>query len=224
MIVGILGKMRVGKDTVADYLVSNHGFVKKAFADPLKEICKILFLFNDDQLYGTDEQKKMPDDRWFGCSARTAQQFIGTELFRNNLNKIMPGLNQDIFIHHLKLWLEDQKKTNPNIKIVVSDVRFQNEVDFIHSIGGTVIRVTKNPPNTLTDTITKNPPNTLTDTVTKNPPNTPMYSTYTITDRIRIHSSETESDSITNYNYSITNNSTINDLYEKVEKLLEQIK
>ena len=38
-IIGILGNKRVGKDTVADYLVKNYGFIKYNFADPIKEIC-----------------------------------------------------------------------------------------------------------------------------------------------------------------------------------------
>ena len=37
MIIGIVGNKNVGKDTLADYLVKEKGFIKYAFADPLKE-------------------------------------------------------------------------------------------------------------------------------------------------------------------------------------------
>jgi hypothetical protein len=35
--IGLMGKKRSGKDTVADYLVERYGFVRVAVADPLKE-------------------------------------------------------------------------------------------------------------------------------------------------------------------------------------------
>ena len=92
MLVGLSGLKGSGKDTCADYLVKNHGFIKVAFADPLKDALKVLFMFTNDQLNGTIEQKEAPDNRWFGCSTRTAMQFVGTELLRDQLDKIMPGL------------------------------------------------------------------------------------------------------------------------------------
>ncbi len=41
--IGISGKMRSGKDTVAAYLRENYGFVRMAIADKLKEVAKDLF-------------------------------------------------------------------------------------------------------------------------------------------------------------------------------------
>jgi hypothetical protein len=54
MIIGIGGEKQHGKDTVANYLVSKYGYTKKAFADRLKEICKISF--PEVNIY--DEQNK----------------------------------------------------------------------------------------------------------------------------------------------------------------------
>jgi hypothetical protein len=61
-VVGITGFKRHGKDTTGDYLCEKYGFTKLAFADPLKEICKILFSFNEDQLYGGS--KEVVDSFW----------------------------------------------------------------------------------------------------------------------------------------------------------------
>src|SRR5579863_3132559 len=56
VIIGITGRKRSGKDTVGNYLVEHYGFVKVSFADTLKEACKIIFGFSDEQVYG-DELK-----------------------------------------------------------------------------------------------------------------------------------------------------------------------
>lgn len=148
MLIGFLGKKGVGKDTCADYLVDKCGYVKKSFADPLKAAAKELFLFSDDQLYGSIKSKETPDPRWFGCTPRTVLQYVGTNLLRDQLETIIPDLEKNIFTHHFKLWYEEQKQKNPDIKIVIADVRFQNEVDVIHSLGGIIIKIVRNVDNT----------------------------------------------------------------------------
>ena len=130
-----------GKTTIAEFLVKNYGFVEKSFADPLKRICKELFILDDYQIYGTQEQKEIPDTRWYDCTPRKMLQYVGTELLRENLDNIMPGLGKNIFTHHFKLWYDAEIKKNPNLRVVISDVRFQNEVDFIQSLEGFVIKL-----------------------------------------------------------------------------------
>ena len=148
---GLMGIKKSGKDTCADYLVGHYGFQKKSFADPLKKACAEIFLFSNEQLYGTQEQKETPDPRWFGCTPRLAMQYVGTELLRDNLDKIMPGLGKNIFTHRFKLWYEEESRKNPNLCVVIADVRFQNEVDFIQSLGGYVIKIDR--PDVLTNDI-----------------------------------------------------------------------
>lgn len=140
-IIGLLGPKQCGKTTFAEYLVSKYQYTETYFSDSLKKACQALFLFSDDQLYGTQEQKETPDPRWFGCSPRTAMQFVGTDLLRNNLDKIMPGLGNDVFTHHFKLWYEEQSALYPDRCIVISDVRFLNEASCIKQLGGIIIKI-----------------------------------------------------------------------------------
>jgi hypothetical protein len=64
MIIGISGLAGSGKDTVADILVKNRQCVKVSFADPLKRICKDVFQFTDEQLWGPSEMRNAPDFRY----------------------------------------------------------------------------------------------------------------------------------------------------------------
>jgi len=64
MIIGISGLAGTGKDTIADLLVKNHGFAKIALADPLKRICRDVFDFTYDQLWGPSENRNKPDERY----------------------------------------------------------------------------------------------------------------------------------------------------------------
>src|SRR5690625_5115450 len=49
MKIGLTGKMRAGKDTVADYLVENYGFKKFAFGDALKRYVHEIFDVNQNE-------------------------------------------------------------------------------------------------------------------------------------------------------------------------------
>jgi len=201
MLVGIMGRKGSGKDTCADYLVKQYGFVKKSFADPLKKVCQELFLFTNEQLYGTLEQKETPDPRWFNCSPRTAMQFVGTDLFRDRLDEIMPGLKKNIFTHHFKLYY----KENPNIKIVIADVRFKNEVDLIKSLGGVIIKLDRLRTNNFTRNtfnIFQSIKNIIRSLITPD------------------HSSESELDNL-HGDYDIMNDSTQQQLYNKLDVIMK---
>ena len=145
-LIGILGKKRSGKDTTGDYLVEEYNFIKYAFANPLKEICKILFDFSDDQLYG--EKKEGIDFRWY-LKPRDAFQKIGTEFAQNDIHKYFPRLKERlgdevIWVKLFRLWYEKNKDKN----IVITDVRFPHEVEAIKSLGGEIVKINRFNSNT----------------------------------------------------------------------------
>lgn len=138
VLIGLLGKKRSGKDTSADHLVKNHGFIKMSFADPLKEAVGILFGFSDEQLYGNSKEEI--DPTW-GITPRLVFQWFGTEIFRTEISAILPNIKNNFWVEAFKVRYLNLIKNNPNMKIVVADVRFQNEIDIIHKLGGTIIKI-----------------------------------------------------------------------------------
>jgi len=115
IILGITGKAGSGKDTVANYLVRNHNFVKLHFADPLKDICRKLFRFSEEQLDGSAKENIDPR---YGQSPRWIMQQVGT-FFRN----IYPS----VWIDYLTHKIESLDNGTAALRIVVADVRYLNE-------------------------------------------------------------------------------------------------
>lgn len=133
-IIGICGYKRNGKDTLGDYLVSNYGYTKIGFADAMKEACKNIFGFNDEQLYG--DLKEYEDEFW-KISPRKTLQFVGTELFRHRISELLPDVKDNIWIKVVEKKILD----NPDKKYVITDVRFFNEFEFINKYNGLTIKV-----------------------------------------------------------------------------------
>lgn len=178
MIIGICGKKRHGKDTIADYLKNTYGFVQLSFAQPLKDACKILFKLSDEQLYG--DLKEVIDPR-HGKSPREMLQWLGTDVFRNQFN-------DSFWINHLKMTCMEIIKQDPKAKIIVSDIRFQNELDIVKELNGFVIKI--NRPSIVSNDN---------------------------------HESEKHIDNIVGHNILIENDGTIDDLYNKVDMLFQNL-
>ena len=144
MLIGFSGKKGSGKSYFADYLVNNKLFIKLSFASPLKEITKILFNLSDEDV--KDPIKKELINPKFNASPRELMQWLGTDIMREEFNKKF-NYSGSIWIDSVK----DKIKTllDNNKDVVIDDVRFQNEVDMIHSLGGIVINLHNDLDNTL---------------------------------------------------------------------------
>jgi hypothetical protein len=143
IVIGLSGRKGCGKDTCADYLVSKYGFVKLAFADTLKDLCKTVFGFNNEQLYGN--LKEQIDPFW-EHSPREIMQTVGTELFRNTLPIYLKNLNENIWIRILEKKIKHHLE-NGNTKIIITDIRAHNELQFVKQIEGIVWKITRKDDN-----------------------------------------------------------------------------
>ena len=139
MIIGICGLIGSGKDTVAQYLIDNHNFVKISFADKLKDAVGVMFNWDRELLDGkTDESRawrEQVDQYWTAETGRTITprlvlQEFGTECMRE-------GFFDGIWVSLTKQHILNNPKTN----FVIPDVRFPNEAKMLYEINGEVWRV-----------------------------------------------------------------------------------
>lgn len=136
MIIGLAGFKGSGKDTVAAYLVKEHGFERKAFADPLKQSIAALFNIEFHQV----DQLKNDPDVWVALEVGCAESdYIDRMTFRTFLQRYGTESHRNVFGQDF--WIDQTLPVQgfyPGRAIVVTDVRFQNEADRIRHLGGTL--------------------------------------------------------------------------------------
>lgn len=130
--------MGSGKSTVANYLVTRHGFAKVAFATPLKAMTSALLrsagIQEDhiaDYVYGDRKEELLPA---IGVSSRRLQQTIGTEWGRELIRET---LWTDIALAKARAYLDD------GISVVIDDMRFPNEYGAVTLAHGDCYRVVR---------------------------------------------------------------------------------
>lgn len=142
MIIGLIGFINSGKGAVSEILVNEYNFRQDSFASSLKDVCSCIFNWPRDMIEGnTSESREWRDivDVWWSkklgienFTPRLAMQLIGTDSLRNHFN-------EDLWF----LTLENRIRKNPDQHVVISDVRFPNEVRFIKEQNGTLIKVNR---------------------------------------------------------------------------------
>lgn len=142
-LVLLVGKKGSGKDTAADYLVKK-GWIKVSFADILKEGLKVLFNFNDDQLWG---DKKEELDNFWGICPRYLLQSLGTDFLRDYIKdhinlEIKIKNNKYKFSYHIKrLHQKVEALLKQGHNVVVADTRFQDEINWGKLMEGQTIKI-----------------------------------------------------------------------------------
>ncbi len=137
MIIGLSGWARSGKDTVANHLVDNFGFVKVSFAEPMREALvrlnpKISIgdglhteLASAVRLMGWESLKSESPD------VRGLMQRFGTEVGRQMFGE--------------DFWVDlALSRVKPGTNVVIPDCRYPNEANAIKATGGVVWRIERN--------------------------------------------------------------------------------
>lgn len=128
-LVGFCGRMGSGKTYAADYLVDNYGYTKVKFAKHLKDMLRAMGL-SDEHIEG--DLKEKPCDLLDGRTPRWAMQTLGTEWGRD---LISPNLWGNLWENEVRALLSEGKR------VVVDDVRFDNEAQRIQKMSGYLIQM-----------------------------------------------------------------------------------
>jgi len=130
MIIGIAGKKQTGKSTAAARL-EDHGFNRVSFATPMKLVARTILRqigLSQAQIDDAEANKEAPLPI-VHFSYRKMLQTLGTDWGRK--------LNPDLWILAAERDIDLCGTTN----IVIDDVRFENEADFIRSKGGLIVHI-----------------------------------------------------------------------------------
>lgn len=128
MLIGIAGAAGAGKDTMANYLVANHHYIKDSFAWPIYNGVNAMFGWTMDQWQ--DREWKEAIVPGFSFTRRQLLQNLGTQ-WRESMGDPM-------------LWAKLlEKRCGPELlqTTVIADVRFAPEQDWIKANGGVVIEI-----------------------------------------------------------------------------------
>ena len=173
-LIGLSGPAGVGKDTIADYLVTEHGFTKFSFSDALYREVSEAFGVSVEELQDR-ENKEVPHagltaedctddafceimqiaacergehDLWerVRFSPRWVLQHWGTEYRR--------AQDPDYWVKAAALWVQawldvTRDDGEPHAGLVNTSVRFANEVEFIRSLDGQVWHVRRRDTSTV---------------------------------------------------------------------------
>lgn len=144
MLIGLNGDAGAGKNAVADHLVSQYGFKQYAFADAVRDVAlaidPIVATNSDSEPMRLSSFITEPSD-WDWAKrevpeVRRLLQVVGTEAGRRVL-----GENCWVDIVHKKIHADWDGKPLIFSHAVVTDLRFENEYDFIKENNGIVIRI-----------------------------------------------------------------------------------
>ncbi len=121
MLIALTGKMTSGKTALAQELCRTLGFKKFAFGDQVKIHCIKAGLLTQEE-----SDQKTP-------YARFIWQHIATNLIRDQVD-------QNYWIKKLDIDIRAYKREKD---IIIDDLRFFNEADYVRSKGGYIIRITR---------------------------------------------------------------------------------
>ena len=153
-IIGLVGRAGAGKDTVASILQDAYGHIPLAFADALREeICEA-FGIDIDALVNRFSKEQpsqalaisrckdsrfanrmvaLAEDPYLPRSPRQIMRWWGTE-FRRDCD------SSTYWTDRLHERIESHLRSGAR-KIVVTDVRFFNEAEFVRMLGGEIWRI-----------------------------------------------------------------------------------
>ena len=173
MRIALSGLKRAGKDTVGSYLIQNYECKRFAFADEVKRLARELF---PEEFVQNDKPVDLL--QWLGNTMRQRNPDVWINKLTNRITQTPTGSN-----------------------LVVTDVRYPNEVQALKKLGFTIVKV-QVPVEVSVERCKATEIN--------------------FTEELLLHESEQLAQSNEQYyDYIIENTGTLEELYKKVDEMME---
>jgi hypothetical protein len=133
MIIGLLGRSRVGKDTAASFIINTLGSEQACItrlSQPLKDAAKCLYGFTQEQV---EDHKKEEIDQRLGVTPRVCIQKL--------CEHIMSLHGNDFFSKQLYSRYDTSGFGFKHI--VIPDIRYEHDIHEIRIRGGIIIKIVR---------------------------------------------------------------------------------
>jgi hypothetical protein len=148
MIIGVSGRARAGKDVFGEFLAeelcrrTGEGYILMAYAYELKCVAQKEFDLSWGQLWGNS--KEVRDKRYFKGNGvdkhgdLAVEYWTGREIMQS-IGAFYRSINNNFWVEKLFKIIDEKEYTN----VIITDVRYPNEVDPIVELNGYHIRINR---------------------------------------------------------------------------------
>lgn len=147
MIIGLIGRKRSGKDTVAAHLVENYGHTRLAFADGVRDaLYRLNPLIADRSDWDIHRVADLVDAvGWENAKEdteiRSLLQRMGTDAVRDVVGEEAWVKALERKVDQFPILQVEGLRRPITPRIVITDVRFPNEAEYVIDEGGTIVRI-----------------------------------------------------------------------------------
>lgn len=135
MLIGLAGAARTGKSTAQGVIADEFGLAPLNFADPIKDALTAMLDVDFHHLDGAEKEAPLPA---LGLSPRELMQTLGTEWGRH-----LNGSGFWIAVAQRRLALLENAAGDAFRGAVFSDVRFNEEAEWLRRHGGLIIHLAR---------------------------------------------------------------------------------
>lgn len=128
--IGFAGPAGIGKSTNAEWFEKEHNFFVLSFAKPVKEALVALTGLSINHFTDIELKEKQIPGLKEGVTPRILMQKMATDFIREMIDP-------DFFVWRMKQMVSN----NSDEEIVIDDIRFENEAEFIRKNGGKIFHL-----------------------------------------------------------------------------------
>jgi hypothetical protein len=134
-LIGLTGPARCGKTTAARIIKDQFGWFEFAFADTIRDMLSVGMQWDRRTFNGYDKEKV---DEMHQVSPRKAMQTLG-DWGRAIHPDFWIRITADDILRHKARFEAKWPRSWPGV--VISDIRFENEAEFVRAAGGIVLHI-----------------------------------------------------------------------------------